>query len=85
MKRSRTSTSLRTTILMSSLFAVSACASVSGTFAPLSEEQTAALRETCGSIPISLLKSSANLKRIRYSECKRETLAQLEDEADAPS
>ena len=79
MKRSRTSTSLRTTILMSSLFAVSACASVSGTFAPLSEEQTAALRETCGSIPISLL------KRIRYSECKRETLAQLEDEADAPS
>ena len=55
------------------------CAS-SGTFAPLSETQTAAIREECGVVPISLVKSHAPVSRRAYSACKSDVLARLDEE-----
>ena len=55
------------------------CAS-SGTFAPLSETQTAAIREECGMVPISLVKSHASVSRREYSACKSDVLARLDEE-----
>ncbi|OUX97010.1 MAG: hypothetical protein CBB65_15040 [Hyphomonadaceae bacterium TMED5] len=64
------------------MLVLSGCSTVSDTFAPLSDEQALAIRENCGLIPVSLIRSSESPMKRRYFRCKRETMDELEQSND---
>lgn len=74
---------LRFEVLSVSLAALTGCASLGAAISPLPSEQAGMVREACGLIPSnSQMKSSADMRRRAYLECKRQVLGK--DATDKP-
>ena len=64
---------MRILLVAVSLVTLSSCTSLGVAFKPMSDEQSATVREECGRYPVSRMSGSEGQKRI-YLGCKREVL-----------
>lgn len=69
---------MRIFLLLLTTLALSACASGMNMLQPLTPEQSAAIEQECGRIPVSVFKSHVGTRKILYRACKRETLQAIE-------
>jgi hypothetical protein len=78
---------MRRILMMCTALVVSSCTSAGTYLKPLTAEQSARVRESCGRPPVSLLRGSESPRKVLYRACQRETLESLNSEnevADAP-
>jgi hypothetical protein len=78
---------MRRILIMFAALAVSSCTSAGTYLKPMTAEQAARVRESCGRPPVSLLRGSESPHKVLYRACQRETLESLNTEnevTDAP-
>ena len=73
MKSSALSETGKTTLVAICAFLLSGCATSTENTSAAALSQEAAIREACGTQPVSTLRNSVNYRRTMYSACKRGT------------
>lgn len=65
-----------------SVLTVSACASMEHALQTLTPEQSAAIEQECGRLPVSVMKGHESPRKILYRSCKRKTLQAFAEASD---